>query len=336
MKASVRRSIGKYLRIMKRTRASRVALSVYEKLNKTLVESDSKTASKLYLRSRRLALGITGLGIRFVTLNELFVWTNEWLRSFPTTYDVIVGIPRSGLLVAGIIATKLGKPLTTPELFVQDRFWGKEDVNNKKREYKRILLVDDTIDRGTTIEENFQLLHSHFRNLNITKAVLIATETSKDSVDLYHKIIPYPRAYEWNFLDSKTGKLGSDLDGVLCENCPPGVDEDEKLYTAWIKNAKPYLIPKFEIDIIVSSRLEKYRSDTVKWLARYGVRYKELFLWGIQSKEERRGRNAQHKIEVFLKKKPDMIWESSFHESKQIWEATKIPTLCIDEMILLS
>jgi hypothetical protein len=191
---------------------------------------------------------------------------------------------------------------------------------------------------GKTMEENFQLLRSHREDLNITKAALIATETSKDSVDLYYRIVNLPRLTEWNLLDTKLGwtKLASDLDGVICENCPPGVDSDEELYTAWIKNAKPYLIPTFEVDMIVSSRLEKYRSDTQKWLAKHGVRYKELFLWGIQSKQERKGKHAQHKIEIFLRKKPDMIWESSLDESVQIWEDIRIPTLCIDEMILFS
>jgi len=344
MKEKVKERIDKYLTDLRFKRKRNLieqsligALSIYRKLNKILVESDNITISKWYLHSKKLTRSIIGGRISFVTLDELFVWTNKWLRSFPTTYDVIVGIPRSGLLVAGIIATKLGKPFTTPELFIQNRFWiSKEIANAKKGEYKNILLVDDTMGRGETIERNFQLLRSHRENLNITKAALIATEASKDSVDLYYKIINFPRVTEWNLLDTKQWKLASDLDGVICENCPPGVDSNEELYTAWIKNAKPYLIPTFEIDMIVSSRLEKYRSDTQKWLARHGVRYKELFLWDIQSKQERKGKNAQHKMEVFLRKKPDMIWESSFHESVQIWEGTKISTLCIDKMILFS
>lgn len=110
---------------------------------------------------------------------------------------------------------------------------------------------------------------------------------------------------------------------------------DEKVYTGWIRNAKPYLIPAFEIDTIISMRLEKYRSDTEEWLARHDVRYGKLMLCDVQIGEEREGKRlVQHKIELLLKTKPWWFWESSFSEAKQIWEATKIPVLCIDEMVL--
>ncbi len=312
-----------------------LSFSMYKKLRNILANSDNKTISKLYLRARSLERNIMGGKYDFVTVDELVIWTTDWIKSFPTSYDIIVGISRSGLLVADIIALKLGKPLTTPELFGCNHFW-KSKLMEKKGEYKNILLVDDSITSGKTMEESLQLLCSYCENINITKAALIATKESKALVDLYYKIIPHPRIFEWNLLHAKKGKLISDLDGVISENCPPGVDSDEELYTKWIKNAKPYLIPAFEIDVILSNRLEKYRSETEEWLAKHGVRYKELILWNIQYKQERDGKYAQRKVEVLLKIKPAMFWESSFAEAKQIWKATKIPTLCIDEMILFS
>jgi len=310
-------------------------LSVYKRLRNILSSSNNKTASKLYLRARSLERNIIGEKYSFVTVDELMIWTTEWIKSFPAIYDLIVGIPRSGLLVASVIALKLGKPLTTPELFSQAYFW-KSKLIDKKEEYKNILLVDDSITSSKTMEESLQVIRSYCGNLNITKAALIVTEDSKDLVDLYYKIIPHPRIFEWNILHAKKGKLAMDLDGVICENCPSGIDSDEELYTEWIKNAKPYLIPAFEIDVILSNRLEKYHSDTEEWLVKHGVRYKELILWNIQSKRERDGKHAQRKIEILLKIRPDMFWESSFSEAKQIWAATKIPALCIDEMILFS
>lgn len=308
---------------------------VYKKLRKALASSDNKSVSKLYLRARNLERNIVGGKYSFVTVDELVIWTTELIKSFPNSYDVIAGIPRSGLLVANLIGLKLGKPLTTPELFCRGHYW-KSKIIDKKAQHKNILLVDDSITSGKAMEENLQLLRSHCGSLNITKAALIATEDSKALVDLYYKIIPHPRIFEWNLMHAKKGKLVSDLDGVICENCPSGVDSDEKLYTEWIKIAKPYLVPAFEIDAIVSSRLEKYRSDTEKWLSNHGVRYKELFLWDVQSKQERYGKHAQHKIEVLSRIKPDMFWESSLAETNQIWRATKIPTICIDEMIFFS
>lgn len=308
---------------------------MYKKLKNAFRRNDNKIISKLYLRARSIRRDMMAVKYSFITVDDLVVWTAEWIKTFPTNYDIIVGIPRSGLLVANIIATKLGKRLTTPELFSHNHYWVSKFID-KKIEYKNILLVDDSISTGKTMEKSLEFLQSHCENLNITKAALIVTKKSKELVDLSCKVIPHPRLFEWNILHAKKGVLAADLDGIICENCPPGVDLDEKLYTEWIKTAKPYLIPSFEIDLIISCRLEKYRSNTEEWLNQHGVNYKELILWNIQSKEERKGKYSHHKIENCLKIKPTMIWESNFGQAKQIWAATRIPTLCFDEMILFS
>jgi hypothetical protein len=58
---------------------------------------------------------LLGRNIEFITFQQLTEWTIEWTKRLPQDYDVIVGIPRSGLIVASIIACRLGKPLTTPD-----------------------------------------------------------------------------------------------------------------------------------------------------------------------------------------------------------------------------
>jgi len=312
-----------------------IPYTLYKKMQKHCLKSNNKTVSRLYLRSKYIEKKVTKDELSFVTVDELVIWTTEWLKSFEENYDIIIGVPRSGLLVANMIALKLGKPLTTPDLLIKDCYW-KSELIPQKNKYKKVLLVDDSITTGKAMEKSLRILSQSQKCIHITKAALIATNESKSLVDLYYKIIPHPRLFEWNLLHASKGILASDMDGVICENCPPGVDSNEELYIEWIKNAKQYLIPTFEIDIIVSNRLEKYRADTEEWLAKHGVLYKKLVLWSINSKQERKGRYAQNKIDTILKYKPEIIWESSINEAKQIYEATKIPTLCIDEMILFS
>ncbi|MGA2158534.1 MAG: phosphoribosyltransferase family protein [Dehalococcoidia bacterium] len=271
----------------------------------------------------------------FVTIEELVAWTNEWIKSFPINYDAIVGIPRSGLLVASLIAVKLGKPLTTPQLLAENQYWMSNRAETD-REIKRILLVDDAVGFGDSFEQSKPYLAKIGDNISVTTAALIVDDTSKNMVDLYYKIIPFPHMYEWNMMHVKKGKLACDMDGVICEECTPAIDSDEESYSNWIRNARPYLIPAFEIDVIISNRLEKYRAATVEWLSKHGVQYKELLLWDIEFKEEREGKWAQNKVASILKTKPDIVWESGLDQASEIWKSTKIPTLCVDEMILFS
>ncbi len=307
----------------------------YKKLIQKLAKTDNETVAKLYLRTRSLSRKYSGSNIKFISTEQLISWTNKWLNFIPNNYDIIIGIPRSGLLVASIISLKFAKPLSTPELFIKNIIWSSIEIKSPKK-YKNVLLVDDTISSGKTMRNSLELLLSNYEGINVTTAALIATPKSKSLVDTYYKIIPEPRIFEWNMMHAKKGKTCFDMDGVLCENCPPGVDADEEKYIKWIQSAKPYLIPSYTIDAIISNRLEKYRKDTEIWLKKHNVKYKKLILWDIESKDKRNGQYAKQKIKAIKLIKPDIYFESSLSESEEIWKATGIQVMCIDEMILFS
>ena len=74
----------------------------------------------------------------FVSFEDVVVWTRELTRKIPNEFDVIIGIPRSGLLVANLIALKFGRPLSTPELFVEGKFWLSRAIS-RNNEFVRIL-----------------------------------------------------------------------------------------------------------------------------------------------------------------------------------------------------
>jgi len=301
--------------------------------------------NRVYLRSRSLKRNLSGDGFKFVTVDQASIWTAEWIKTFPHKYDLIVGVPRSGMLIASIIALKLGKPLTTPDLLEEDKYWLSDYVKDQLslEDARHVLLVDDTVDTGVSMSRALEQIRSTGNNVKVTKAALIIKDEAKSTVDLFHKIIPHPRIFEWNILHrkiasywGKRGRLAIDMDGVLCEDCPPGVDNDDALYLDWIKNAKPYLIPVFEVDAIVTSRLEMYRQETEQWLREHNVKYGKLCMWDIPSKSHRRGNFARYKINTLLELRPDMFWESRWDQSQKIWKETKIPVLCIDEMTLFS
>ena len=309
-----------------------------------LRNNDNPSYSRFYLRSRRMQRNLAGRKINFVTIDQASLWTAEWLQTFPRQYDLIVGVPRSGMLVATIIALKLGKGLTTPDLLKRGEYWHSSRAGEKLKidELKHVLLVDDSVHAGRAMPKAMEEMKSIGGSFDITPAALIVREETKHHVDLYHKVIEAPRSFEWNILHRKIGSrneqqiLAVDLDGVLCANPPEGADADESWYLEWMERASPYLIPGFEIDAIVTCRLEKYRSLTEEWLERHQVRYRELHMWDVPDKAARGDGFARHKIERLLSIKPDMFWESNWGQAQRIFEETKIPTLCVDEMILLN
>lgn len=330
-----------------RTFLDQLLLSFYAKyrgFKRSLRQVENPAYGQLYLKSRNLSRNLSGKNFKFVSIHDATVWTAEWIKTFPVQYDLVIGIPRSGMLVASIVALKLGKGLTTPELFRDGKFWNSSFRNDRMSidKVKRVILIDDSVDKGRAMSDALDLILSMNDDIAVTKAALIVRQEVESMVDLFHKVIAPPRLYEWSILHRKIasywehGILASDMDGVLCEDCPADVDHDEVLYLDWIRSAKPYFIPIFEIDAIVTSRLEKYRPETEEWLRLHKVKYKTLHMWNISSKKERNGKFARYKIEELTRIKPDMFWESSWPQSQSIWDETRIPTLCIDEMTLLN
>ena len=322
----------------------RKILSFYSNLKNAVQRSENRNINRVYIRARRLRNLLRGVKFRFVTAEDAVIWTSEWLKSFPIQYDIIVGIPRSGMLIASVIALKLGKPLTTPDLFAENEFWLSTKVDQRPDVDKRlnVLLVDDSINSGKSMQQSLDIMRRAEFDFNVTKAALIVSDEADPLVDMYYTFLKHPRIFEWNILHRKTASyfeqetIAMDMDGVLCEDCPKHIDADENLYRHWIRTAKPYLIPTFEIDAIVSCRLERYRADTEKWLRDNNVHYNKLILWDLPSKKQRKGLFAKHKIDAVLRINPALFWESHFGQAEQIWKHTKTPVLCIDKWILFN
>ena len=111
----------------------------YKILRTSLRKVDDPNYSKLFLRSRNFKRNLAGDKYKFVTVDDATAWTYEWVQTFPRQYDLIIGVPRSGMLVASIIALRLGKGLATPELLTRGEFWHSAQVKGKLNIEDRIL-----------------------------------------------------------------------------------------------------------------------------------------------------------------------------------------------------
>lgn len=264
----------------------------------------------------------------FLSNAELSLLTGEWAKDLAQeNFDLIIGIPRSGLLVASMISLKLGLPLSTPDEFLKGTIWLSEQMETKK--INKILLVDDTVCSGGAMKNEVKKL----KNYNIVRGALLATDKGKHEVDLYYKEMPGPIYGEWNLIHQKIGLVGFDMDGVLCEECPVENDDDGEKYLEFLKTARRLYIPTYEIDVIITSRFEKYRKETEAWLEQNGVKYKKLVMWNIEHKENRRqDTSAKYKAGEILKNDIDYYVESSDVEARYMWDRTLIPIICVESM----
>ena len=132
------------------SRALAVPYRSYRNFLERFKGAGSRPVSKLYVRARNVKRNLRGRQLKFVSVDNAIIWTLDWIKTFPTSYDVVIGIPRSGLFFANLVAIKLGLPLTTPDFFKEGKFWHSKKVKNRPDigMIDRLLLVDDSVDSG--------------------------------------------------------------------------------------------------------------------------------------------------------------------------------------------
>jgi uncharacterized HAD superfamily protein len=156
-------------------------------------------------------------------------------------------------------------------------------------------------------------------------------EGRERNVDIFLEKLDQPRIFEWNlFHHIFNSRSLFDLDGVLCVDGPPEREEIKDEYISYIKSAKPLLIPTKKLGGIVTSRLEKYRSITVQWLAEHNVQYDHLFMLNIETAEQRRklGLHALYKADVYEKIGGMLFVESEAWQAEAIFQLKRRPVYC--------
>jgi hypothetical protein len=262
----------------------------------------------------------------FTTFEEGFALASDWAEKLPKDFDAIIGVPRSGLIIAGIIASKMGKPLSTPDDFVRGIVWFSSDAETPK--INKVLLVEDSVSQARALNKAYDLLKNYNPSLQIKRASLYASKDAANFLDFYYLLPNGP--LEWNLLSSlgaRVGKLATDLDGVLCEN--PPVDDNTELdkYESWIKVAVPNIIPAYPIEAIVTSRFEKYRAETELWLKQNGVKYNRLVMFD-NGKTRSLKQITKFKAENASATGAIWFWESEEEQAKEISRLMNAPVYC--------
>jgi hypoxanthine phosphoribosyltransferase len=182
------------------------------------------------------------------------------LSILPRDFDLIVGIPRSGMLPSNLLALYLNKPYTDINSFLNGHIYkaGARGQFFDIRDFKKILVVDDSIASGSAMikcKESLKHLESEF---SISYCAIYVIPGKEKMVDYFFETVPLPRYFQWNVLHHTTlEKACFDIDGVLCIDPTEDQNDDGPKYRDFVLNAPPLFIPGSKIGTIVTSRLEK-------------------------------------------------------------------------------
>lgn len=278
--------------------------------------------------------------MNFRTYEDLSRIISNNLYKIPEDVDLIVGVPKSGLMAASMISLYLNLPLTDIDSLLEEKIYNsgytktRDNWITKPEQARKILLVDDSSASGTTLKQIREKINNCKYKDKIIFLVIFVAERTKELPDMYFDICPLPRMFEWNYMHHGLLEQACvDIDGVLCQDPTEEENDDGEKYIEFISNVKPRVIPTKKIKYLVTTRLEKYRKYTEEWLNKNNIQYEKLIMMDLPSKEERikLGNHGLFKGEQY-KNLPDTIIfiESNEHQAQVIANTSGKDVFCVD------
>jgi uncharacterized HAD superfamily protein len=121
----------------------------------------------------------------------------------------------------------------------------------------------------------------------------------------------------------------------LCEDPNEEQNDDGENYLIFLQHTRPKYLPPCKVDVLVTSRLEKYRQQTEAWLQKHGIQYHKLEMLDLPDKETRvrLGIHAKFKSDIYRKYDQAALFiESSKYQSEEIHKQTGKNVFCIENM----
>lgn len=270
------------------------------------------------------------MNIRSVADMDLAISRNLW-KLDRDKFDIVVGIPRSGMIPASIIATYLQMPLATLEGYCAGIAHGRS--GKPVHASDRILLVDDTSNKGGAMKRAVQMIGK--RAHAITRLAVFGpyqVEDPESIIDIWFEECQGPRGFAWNlWKHARLKRWAFDFDGVLCRDPTSQENDDGPAYRNFILTAPPMFLPTRPIGHIITCRLEKYRGECMAWLKQHDVQCDQLHMMQHASKAERMkaGGRGQWKAGIFQETGADMFIESCPKQARIIAEHSGKPVWCI-------
>lgn len=273
-------------------------------------------------------------------LNDTIV---QNLHRLPCDIDLVVGIPRSGLLAANLFSLITNIPLTDLDSFIEGRIYTSGTTKRHAglergiADMRRILILDDSISGGNAMRAARQRLDEagirERTSAEIIFGAVYGIEVSHPEADFVFERVKQPRIFQWNFMHHvMLEKSCVDIDGVLCLDPTEQQNDDGEAYQQFLSEALPLHGSSRRIGWLVTSRLEKYRHLTEAWLKAHGIEYGQLVMLDLPSAAERRrlGAHGSFKAEFYGKSAATLFIESEQEQAETIARLSGKPVLCIE------
>lgn len=259
--------------------------------------------------------------MNFKTYENLTDCIIKNLHKIPRDVDLIVGIPRSGTMVANILALYLNLPFTDIDKFVSGGLIKTGSTRKCKNwikeisEAKHVLIVDDSVSSGKAINETKEFVKKNGVGCRITYLAVYALAASCRKVDIYFELCEQPRMFEWNYMHHWALEYCCmDINNIILEK---------------VRQRKiPKFIPTQKVGGLIVCGLEE-NENTEEWLKEYGIEYNNISL-------VKNGSNIAEEIaRIYKKSKYILFFEYDEKMAQNICVLSGKPVFCVSSRKLM-
>lgn len=240
----------------------------------------------------------------------------------------ILGVARSGLIPASIISTAIHRPIYSIDQYSLEisNLGGGSRSDYSENKDDLVYLVDDSSWTGRSTLRVAEKLAGVI-DYKIKTVSIYTSHITDSDIDVSAKMVHPWHIFEWNLYNS-IYKNAYDIDGVLCRDFIAEEDDDGDLYIKTMESMETTNIqPRRNEVVLITSRLEKYRDVTEKWLALKGFRVKDLLMGPWKTKAERDSTNIglwkakeinKCDVDLYIESNDSLAREISRHTNKII------------------
>lgn len=267
----------------------------------------------------------------FISTEQLMRDVEILITKIPANTSRIIGVSRSGVCPASMVAMRLHLPLSIVRQSMNDLIdagsgWRLSGNVGGSGEGP-VIVIDDTVMSGNSFKHVMPIVRAKYPNA--LSAAIYVNPYTRLAPDIFVRHLPWPHCLEWNLFNTViTPSCAFDFDGILCADCAPQDDDDGERYRGFLLTATPkYVVRKVAIPLIVTARLEKWRPETEEWLAANGMVADKIIMGPWKNNHERGkadiGQWKGIQFKAFMNQSRRRIQPAMFIESEE-WQARRI------------